>query len=300
MMRSCGAVPGPRHDPADAARDATARFRTLYADAAAGRSVLPPDARRHPVLLVGGLLTAFYPGYLAANLRHLRRLGLDVRRSRVNPQGRVADNAEILRAELAGGDPGRTAVVFAHSKGGVDATAALSLYPALRSRVRALVAVQSPFHGSPVAGDLGRARRVKALVDRILVGALGGHPGAVADLAVEARRGFLARHPWRADVPVVSVATSTRSPLSPFAVSAAWIRRRYGAANDGLVIARDAVIPGSRVVRLDDLDHAAPVFSGLPGLAPVRPGPLTEALVALALERPGGSEKSVAASPRPG
>ncbi len=281
-------------------RDVTARFRALYAEAAAGRSVLPPDAHRHPVLLVGGLLTAFYPGYMAANLRHLRRLGLDARRARVHPQGRVVDNAEALRAELEGAPAGTTTVVFAHSKGGVDATAALALHPALGSRVRALVAVQSPFHGSPIAGDLGRARRVKALVDRVLVGALGGHPGAVADLAVEARRDFLARHPWRADVPVVSVATSTRSPLSPFAVSAAWIRRHYGEANDGLVLARDAVIPGSRVVRLDDLDHAAPVFSGLPGLAPVRPGPLTEALVALALERPGGAEKSVAASPRPG
>jgi hypothetical protein len=270
--------------PPASPRDVTARFQTLYADAAAGRSVLPASARRHPVLLVGGLLTAFYPGYMDANRRHLRRLGIEARRARINPQGGVEANAEAIRAELEAAPAGRPAVIFAHSKGGVDTTAALAIHPALRSRVRALVAVQSPFHGSPVAGDLGRARRVKALIDRILVGALGGHPEAVADLAVEARRAFLARHPWRADVPVLSVATATRSPLSPFAVSAAWIRRRYGEPNDGLVIARDAVIPGSRVVRLDDVDHAAPVFSGIPGLVSVRPGPLTVALLALALE----------------
>jgi hypothetical protein len=280
-MRSGCAVPGP---PDATSLDATARFRALYAETAAGRSVLAPEARRHPVLLVGGLLTAFYPGYMADTRRHLRRVGVDARRARVNPQGSVVDNAEALRAELGRQPPGRTTVVLAHSKGGVDATAALSLHPALRSRVRALVAVQAPFHGSPVAGDLGRARRVKALVDRLLVGALGGHPGAVADLTVEARRAFLARHPWRGDVPVVSVATTTRSPLSPFALSTAWIRRRYGEENDGLVIARDAVIPGSRVVRLDGVDHAAPVFAGLPGFSPYRPGPLAEALVALALE----------------
>ena len=283
-MRSGCAVPGPPSGSPAGTRDVTARFRALYADVAAGRPVLQPDARRHPVLLVGGLLTAFYPGYMADNLRHLRRIGVDARRARVNPQGSVAGNAEVLRAELERQPPGRPTVVFAHSKGGVDAAAALSLHPDLGPRVRALVAVQAPFHGAPVAGDLGRARRVKALVDRLLVGALGGHPGAVADLAVEARRAFLASHPWTSAVPVLSVATSTRSPLSPFAVSAAWIRRRYGEENDGLVIARDAVIPGSRVVRLGDVDHAAPVFGGLPGLAAVRPGPLTEALVALALD----------------
>jgi hypothetical protein len=262
----------------------TGRFRRLYAAAAAGEPVLPAAARRHPVLLVSGLFTAFYPGYMTANLRHLRRLGVDARRARLNPQGSVAENAEALRAELEGGPPGRTTVVVAHSKGGVDATAALSLHPGLRRRVRALVAIQSPFHGSPVAGGLGRAPRVKALVDRLLVQTMGGHPAALEDLAPESRRAFLARHPWRADIPAVSVATSTRSPLSPFAAAAAWIRRRFGGENDGLVIARDAVIPGSRVVRLDDLDHAGPVFTGLPGFSAYRPGPLTEALVALALE----------------
>ena len=48
----------------------------------------------------------------------------------------------------------------------------------------------------------------------------------------------------------------------------------------------DAEVPGSRVVRLDDMDHAECSLLGVPGLANYHPGDVTEALVALALETP--------------
>jgi triacylglycerol lipase len=265
-------------------RDVTDRFRRLYAAAAAGKGCLPASARQHPVLLVGGLFAALFPGYLAANLRHLRRLGVDAVRVPVAPQGRVEENAETVLASLrTRATPDRPAVLFAHSKGGVDAAAALSLHPEARALVRALVAVQTPFRGSRLAGDIAASPRTMAAADRLLRGILGGRAEAIADITPASRLAFLRRHPWRGDVPTVSVATATRSPLSPLAAAAAWIRRRYGAASDGLVLADEAVVPGSWVVRLDDADHATPVFAGLPGLASYRPGPLTEALVALAL-----------------
>jgi len=51
--------------------------------------------------------------------------------------------------------------------------------------------------------------------------------------------------------------------------------------SDGFVPAPDAVIPGSRIVRLSGLDHAAlalPWWSG----TPVNPAPIVRALVVLA------------------
>jgi hypothetical protein len=271
--------------PTHPTRDVTDRFRRLYAAAASGAGCLPAPARRHPVLLVGGLFATLFPGYLTANLRHLRRLGLDAARAPVAPQGRVEENAAIIREALRGlAAPDRPAVVFAHSKGGVDTAAAVVLHPDARARVRALVAVQSPFRGSRLAGDVAASPRTMAAADRLLRNILGGRAEAIADITPAGRRAFLRQHPWGNEVPSVSVATATRSPLSPFAAAAAWMRRRYGAPSDGLVLADEAVLPGSRVVRLDDADHATPVFAGLPGFASYRPGPFTEALVALALE----------------
>ena len=44
-----------------------------------------------------------------------------------------------------------------HSKGGVDAAAALSMYwPELRDKVAGLALAQSPYGGSPIASDIMR------------------------------------------------------------------------------------------------------------------------------------------------
>jgi hypothetical protein len=267
--------------------DVTARFRRFYAAIRDGKPVLPPEARSHPCLLVGGLLAPLYPRYMADILRRLHELGVEARRVGVEPQGRVADNADRIRDAVLDAAAARGPVVLlAHSKGGVDATAALSLYPPLRRAVRVLVAMQSPFHGAPLAADLLAKPRVRAVLRRLVLDVFGGRPEAIGDLTPEARRAFLARHPWRAWVPTLSLATSTRSPLSLLAPAAAYLRTRHRGPADGLVLARDAVIPGSWVVRLDDMDHAASVFRGVRGFSAWRPGWVAEALLAVALALP--------------
>lgn len=45
---------------------------------------------------------------------------------------------------------------------------------------------------------------------------------------------------------------------------------------------------GSRVVRLDDMDHAEAALTGLPGFSNYFPSDLTETMAALAIETPGG------------
>ena len=76
---------------------------------------------------------------------------------------------------------------------------------------------------------------------------------------------------------------SRRSLLRPLC---AYVQERYGWGCDGLVAALDAEIPGSRVVRLADMDHAEAALTGVPGFANYFPGDLTETMVALALDAP--------------
>jgi len=48
-------------------------------------------------------------------------------------------------------------MVLGHSKGGIDAAAALSMYwPELKDKVAGLVLAQSPYGGSPIASDILR------------------------------------------------------------------------------------------------------------------------------------------------
>ena len=114
-----------------------------------------------------------------------------------------------------------------------------------------------------------------------------GDSASLHDLTYQSRRDFLLQNPYPADeVPTISLATSSSSPLSVTAKASHYIEDRYGWKSDGLVVDQDAEIPGSHVVRLQDLDHAGPTMSGVPGVAQHEPGALTEALVALALSVP--------------
>jgi hypothetical protein len=61
------------------------------------------------------------------------------------------------------------------------------------------------------------------------------------------------------------------------------VRNRYGVESDGLVVPADAVIPGSRVVYLDDMDHAESVLIGMRGFINYHAREVTLVLVAMAL-----------------
>ena len=82
----------------------------------------------------------------------------------------------------------------------------------------------------------------------------------------------------------MALATSRDSRRSLLWPVSRYILERYQLPNDGLVARMDAEIPGARLVRLEDMDHAEAALVGLPGFANHRPGNITEALVALALE----------------
>jgi len=265
--------------------DVTRRFLALHTLAGRGGDVLPPDAGAHRYLTIGGLFGEHVNGYMDANVEALSKAGLEVHRVPVDPGGSVKGNAEVVRhaVQEATAD-GRQAVLVGHSKGGVDAAAALSIYPELKARVRALVAIQSPFGGSPIAQDMDATPSIRPLIDGVVSRLFRGDPPSVRDLTYDAREEFLAQHPLPTDVPCLCVASSRLSPASVLARSEAYLEARYGFRSDGLVAPEDAVIPGAHVVRLADMDHAESALRGLPGFSHYFPGEVTLASVALALD----------------
>ena len=305
LLRSLRGLPEARHTEAPGApgasaglsgwfkaetappTDITARFHEVYTRVRRNEAVLPDEAPRHLYLLVKGMLGEELPGYLEDNQLRLEERGLETREVAVDTEGRLADNVRVVREALLDARHfGRTVVLVGHSKGGVEAMSTLSLHPELREHVRAVVALQPPFGGSVIANDLVTTPALRLMLDMTFPSLFQGDAASVEDLSYARRQEFVRRHPYPLDIPTVSLATSRLSRRSVMRPLCAYVHERYGVACDGLVAAVDAEVPGSRVVRLTDMDHAEAALTGLPGFANYFPGALTEALVALALETP--------------
>jgi triacylglycerol lipase len=266
--------------------DVTARFREVHQRVREGEPVLPDEAKRHLYLLLKGMLGDELPGYLEDNQRRLEKRGLETREVAVDTEGRLTRNVEVVReALLDAAHFGRTVVLVGHSKGGVEAMSTLALYPELRRHVRAVVALQSPYGGSVIANDLVTTPSLRRMMDVAFPTLFQGDAASVDDLSYAKRMEFVRRHPYPAtEVPTVALATSRLSRRSLLRLLCNYVWERYGWACDGLVNAVDAEVPGSRVVRLDDMDHAEGALTGLPGFSNYYPSDITETLVALALE----------------
>ena len=225
-------------------------------------------------LLVPGLYGRYYPCYMWGVRDHFQSRGAVVKiSSAVDGEGTVLDNAAALRREILAyhrDTGGKRVVLVGHSKGAADAAAALALYESeLSGVVRGLVASQCPYGGSPIASDLLAFPALEELTARALESLVGLPAGEGAralvppmrDVSYAARRAFLSRHPLPDAFPCVSFHTATSSRASFLYLSAAYVRRRYGAANDGLVARCDAEIPGSVAVRWSaEQDHADCVY----------------------------------------
>ncbi|MFP2933979.1 lipase, partial [Pyxidicoccus sp. 3LG] len=264
--------------------DLTPHFRALLARVREGEPVLPDEAKRHQYVLVRGMLGDELPGYLLDNVQRLERRGLDVLEAPVDTEGLLADNVAVLREALLDAEHfGRSVVLVGHSKGGVECTAVLALYPELRRVVRAVVTLQAPYGGSPIAHDLATTPDMRRLIDFAFPLLFHGVSRSVEELSYTSRMEFIRKHPYPEGIPTVSLASSRLSRLSSLYPLQRYLSDRYAYAADGMVAAVDAEVPGAGVVRLDDLDHAEAALRALPGFNRYHPGDLTEVMVALAL-----------------
>ncbi len=264
--------------------DITADFREVFGAVKAGLNELPEKAKELVYVHVPGLFTERYPGYMDDNLGRLQDKGLDARKLNIDTDAGVMINAKSIRDQVMkiAQETGKKVMLLGHSKGGVDISAALAIYPELKAHVNQVIAMQAPFGGSPVASDIKGCPELLPLASNLIESLFGGQGEALTDLSHQSRQQLLEKYPYPQDVPTISLATSSSSPWSLTAASAAYIKQRYGVESDGLVAVKDAILPGSEVIQLSDMDHSAPTMAG-PAWCKYQPGDLSEALITLAL-----------------
>ena len=268
-------------------KDITSDFKSTYEAVKTGGNPLPDEAKDYVYLTVDGLTGENFPGYMEANREGLRDRGLDVREIKVDTEASSLTNAETIKRAIEQVEKeGKKVVLLGHSKGGNDITVALSLYPELKDNVRAVVTMQSPIGGAPLATDLRSNIATKLGVNALAKYVFNGSGDSVRDLTYAWRQDFMEKHPYPTDIPTVSLATEEKSHLSLLDAPNNYVRLRYGEGTDGLVSPKDAFVPGANVITLDDLDHVESTMPTLKQLSKWEPGDLTVSLVAMALKHP--------------
>ncbi|MCO6418552.1 alpha/beta hydrolase [Siccirubricoccus sp. KC 17139] len=223
--------------------------------------------------LLGELMVRLRVDYMAGQFTWLRGLGAAVEVVPLPTAAPVEENADRIAAALLAGE--RPAILVGHSKGGLEALAAL-LRPGAAGACRGFVALQSPFHGSPVADAVCQQKPLHLAAHHALK-ALGlGSGEGVMDLTTARRGGWMAAHAaaigrLAGALPMLSIATVLQAAEdwqdNIYLPVARWMERQGAGPNDGLVPVASTQLPGARHVVLAG-GHRALVTEG-PGRDPI-------------------------------
>jgi pimeloyl-ACP methyl ester carboxylesterase len=202
--------------------------------------------------------------YMVTQGDWLESLGVPVSVPELPSASPVEANARLIARMLERDD--RPAVLVGHSKGGLEALAAM-LRPGIAERVRGFVALQSPFHGSPVA-DWVCSNAPIYLASHHALRALGlGSGRGVQDLTTRLRGAWMRHHHARIlalaeRVPMASLGTAL-GPRDggPYSLLARRIEALGHGPNDGLVTVASTALPGASH-RVLTGDHRALVAQG--------------------------------------
>ncbi|XP_058084494.1 uncharacterized protein LOC131232273 [Magnolia sinica] len=193
--------------------DGTQRFTELLDSVRNGEHKLPNSM---VYLLVPGLFSNHGPLYFVSTKTFFSKMGLACHIAKIHSEASVEKNARELKEyieEVYWGSRKRI-MVLGHSKGGVDAAAALSMYWSdLKDKVAGLALLQSPYGGSPIASDilrggqLGDYVQLRKLMEILICKVIKGDMQALEDLTYERRKEFLSKHQIPKELPVVSFHT---------------------------------------------------------------------------------------------
>ena len=169
-------------------------------------------------------------------------------------------NAAVLRDAIIALDEesgSRRLLVLSYSKGTNDILEALVSYPELTGRVSAVVGVASAVGGSPLAPEA--PLWTVNLLARIPGAECGTPPsGALPSLYPDVRRQWLAENTLPESVRYFSVISLPKPEQLASGLRISYRKlAKIDPHNDGQVIARDQVIPGSRVLAFVNADHWA-------------------------------------------
>lgn len=190
-------------------KDGTTRFLELLHDVRNGIHMLPDS---FVYLLIPGLFSNHGPLYFVATKRFFSNMGLACHIAKIHSEASVEHNAWVLKhyiEELYWGS-GKRVMLLGHSKGGVDAAAALSKYwKDLQGKVAGLALVQSPYGGTPIASDVLREgqvadKKARRVMELIICKLIKGDFQALEDLTYEKRKAFILSHKLPEEIPIIS------------------------------------------------------------------------------------------------
>ncbi|XP_010688288.2 uncharacterized protein LOC104902270 isoform X1 [Beta vulgaris subsp. vulgaris] len=190
-------------------KDGTTRFLELLQGVRNGKHILPDS---FVYLLIPGLFSNHGPLYFVATKRFFSKMGLACHIAKIHSEASVEHNAWVLKnyiEELYWGS-GKRVMLLGHSKGGVDAAAALSKYwPDLQGKVAGLALVQSPYGGTPIASDVLREgqvadKKARRVMELLICKLIKGDFQAMEDLTYEKRKDFILSHKLPEEIPLIS------------------------------------------------------------------------------------------------
>ncbi|KAJ1264029.1 hypothetical protein BS78_09G231700 [Paspalum vaginatum] len=179
--------------------DGTGRFKEILHEIRNGLHCLPNTL---VYLFIPGLFSNHSPLYFTNTKRFFSKMGLTCHIAKIHSEASLDKNAWELKQyieELYWGS-GKQVLLLGHSKGGVDAAAALSLYwSELKGKVAGLALVQSPYGGTPVASDILREgqiadKEMRRIMEFIVCKLIKGDMRALEDLTYAKRKDFISKH----------------------------------------------------------------------------------------------------------
>ena len=258
------------------------------ADAAFG-DVQIAELKRYKVLFVPGFFSNHYRVYFTEQMDWLRAIGVDCEKVGINTEASVQDNAAVVARAIAASD--KPVIIVSHSKGSVDALAALISNSELPGKVKGWVSIQGAWLGSPIADYVSQHLILGTLASAVLK-VLGGSPECMADLTTGAAADFIQKNKDAIQgvvhaVPLIAFASWKDAPsLWPRGLMefTGGFMYRQGIKNDGLLPSVNSLLPGADYVLAANVDHADPV---MPSSAPFDRMRLTKTLLAMLLRRVG-------------
>ncbi|KAL3744913.1 hypothetical protein ACJRO7_014079 [Eucalyptus globulus] len=189
--------------------DGTSRFLEILEAIRNGEHRLPNS---FIYLLIPGLFSNHGPLYFVGTKRFFSKMGLTCHIAKIHSEASVEHNAYELKQyieELYWGS-GKRVMLLGHSKGGVDAAAALSMFwDSLKGKVAGLALVQSPYGGTPVASDILRKGQIadketRRIMELIICKLIKGDIQALEDLTYEKRKEFILKNKLPDEIPLIS------------------------------------------------------------------------------------------------
>ncbi|XP_050377927.1 uncharacterized protein LOC126795138 isoform X2 [Argentina anserina] len=188
--------------------DGTERFLELLAGIRKGKHELPDS---FVYLLIPGLFSNHSPLYFIGTKRFFSKMGLACHIAKIHSEVSVEHNAWELKQYIEELKQYKRVMLLGHSKGGVDAAAALSIYwNDLKNKVAGLALVQCPYGGTPLASDILREGQVadkeaRRIMEFIICKLIKGDIRALEDLTYDKRKEFILKYKLPAEeIPLIS------------------------------------------------------------------------------------------------